>query len=79
LGRKAWEHARRRAEDGCIVLAYVSNPPYIHHHPLTGAVRSMIRALRSSLPSFPACLCRFRATSTPRSKLLKPSHTASLH
>lgn len=21
LGRKAWEHARRRAEDGCIVLA----------------------------------------------------------
>lgn len=20
LGRKAWEHARRRAEDGCIVL-----------------------------------------------------------
>lgn len=23
LGRKAWEHARRRAEDGCIVLAYV--------------------------------------------------------
>jgi chitin synthase len=27
LGRKAWEHARRRAEDGCIVLAYVSNTP----------------------------------------------------
>lgn len=27
LGRKAWEHARRRAEDGCIVLAYVSNAP----------------------------------------------------
>lgn len=24
LGRKAWEHARRRAEDGCIVLAYVA-------------------------------------------------------
>jgi chitin synthase len=23
LGRKAWEHARRRAEDGCIVLGYV--------------------------------------------------------
>ncbi len=22
LGRTAWEHARRRAEDGCIVLAY---------------------------------------------------------
>jgi len=21
LGRKAWEHARRRAEDGCIILA----------------------------------------------------------
>jgi chitin synthase len=23
LGRKAWEHARRRAEDGCIVLGCV--------------------------------------------------------
>jgi chitin synthase len=22
LARRAWEHARRRAEDGCIVLAY---------------------------------------------------------
>jgi len=22
LGRKAWEHARRRAEDGCIVLGF---------------------------------------------------------
>lgn len=25
LGRKAWEHARRRAEDGCIILGYVSH------------------------------------------------------
>lgn len=24
LARRAWEHARRRAEDGCIVLWYVS-------------------------------------------------------
>jgi chitin synthase len=24
LGRTAWEHARRRAEDGCIVLGYES-------------------------------------------------------
>ena len=23
LARQAWEHARRRAEDGCVVLAYV--------------------------------------------------------
>lgn len=23
LARQAWEHARRRAEDGCIVLGYV--------------------------------------------------------
>lgn len=23
LGKKAWEHARRRAEDGCIVLWFV--------------------------------------------------------
>jgi len=28
LGRKAWEHARRRAEDGCIVLAYVPGPAW---------------------------------------------------
>lgn len=27
LGRKAWEHARRRAEDGCIVLGCVASPP----------------------------------------------------
>jgi chitin synthase len=33
LGRKAWEHARRRAEDGCIVLAYVytTKTPIIAH------------------------------------------------
>lgn len=24
LGAKAWEHARRRAEDGCIILGYVT-------------------------------------------------------
>ena len=24
LARRSWEHARRRAEDGCIVLAYVT-------------------------------------------------------
>lgn len=24
LGRKAWEHARRRAEDGCVVLGSVT-------------------------------------------------------
>jgi chitin synthase len=27
LARRAWEHARRRAEDGCIILGYV--PEYI--------------------------------------------------
>lgn len=26
LGRKAWEHARRRAEDGCVVLRFVLHP-----------------------------------------------------
>lgn len=26
LGRKAWEHARRRAEDGCVVLRSVPRP-----------------------------------------------------
>jgi hypothetical protein len=27
LSARAWEHARRRAEDGCIVLGYVFPPP----------------------------------------------------
>jgi chitin synthase len=27
LAARAWEHARRRAEDGCIVLSYVVLPP----------------------------------------------------
>lgn len=41
LGRKAWEHARRRAEDGCIVLASLhdSSPslfsPFISSLPLS--------------------------------------------
>ena len=26
IARRAWEHARRRAEDGCIVLGYVHLP-----------------------------------------------------
>lgn len=26
LARQAWEHARRRAEDGCVVLGYMSFP-----------------------------------------------------
>jgi chitin synthase len=40
LGRKAWEHARRRAEDGCIVLAslHESTPslfsPFVSSLPL---------------------------------------------
>jgi chitin synthase len=32
LGRKAWEHARRRAEDGCIVLAYVADIPRLSYN-----------------------------------------------
>jgi chitin synthase len=41
LGRKAWEHARRRAEDGCIVLAslHESSPslfsPFVSSLPLS--------------------------------------------
>lgn len=26
LASKAWEHARRRAEDGCVILGYVTTP-----------------------------------------------------
>lgn len=28
LAARAWEHARRRAEDGCIVLGYVDSLPF---------------------------------------------------
>ena len=29
LAARAWEHARRRAEDGCVILGYVSLIPSI--------------------------------------------------
>ncbi|CAO2653426.1 Nn.00g028370.m01.CDS01 [Neocucurbitaria sp. VM-36] len=55
LGRKAWEHARRRAEDGCIVLAslHESSPslfsPFISGLPLSlpGNFYTALEALKA--------------------------------
>jgi chitin synthase len=55
LGRKAWEHARRRAEDGCIVLAslHESTPslfsPFVSSLPLSlpGNFYSAIEVLKA--------------------------------
>ncbi|KAH7128735.1 chitin synthase 6 [Dendryphion nanum] len=55
LGRKAWEHARRRAEDGCIVLSslHESTPslfsPFISGLPLSipGSFYTALEALKA--------------------------------
>ncbi|KAH7371093.1 chitin synthase-domain-containing protein [Pyrenochaeta sp. MPI-SDFR-AT-0127] len=55
LGRKAWEHARRRAEDGCIVLAslHESSPslfsPFVSSLPLSlpGNFYTALEALKA--------------------------------
>ncbi|PSN70609.1 hypothetical protein BS50DRAFT_570147 [Corynespora cassiicola Philippines] len=55
LGRKAWEHARRRAEDGCIILGSLhdSSPslfsPFISALPLSipGTLYTALEALRA--------------------------------
>jgi chitin synthase len=44
LARKAWEHARRRAEDGCVVLASL-------HHSTPSLVESFAAALPLSIPN----------------------------
>ncbi|KAK5287151.1 hypothetical protein LTR16_003908, partial [Cryomyces antarcticus] len=44
LGRKAWEHARRRAEDGCIVLGSL-------HHSTPTLLAPFISALPLSVPA----------------------------
>ncbi|KAF2502971.1 hypothetical protein BU16DRAFT_498901 [Lophium mytilinum] len=44
LGRKAWEHARRRAEDGCIVLGSL-------HEATPSAFAPFISALPLSIPA----------------------------
>ncbi|KAF1850435.1 glycosyltransferase family 2 protein [Cucurbitaria berberidis CBS 394.84] len=55
LGRKAWEHARRRAEDGCIVLASLHDAspslfsPFISGLPLSlpGTFYTALEALKA--------------------------------
>ena len=78
LGRKAWEHARRRAEDGCIVLSYVPRTHATFCRLLTPTAPFTIRAPRYSRPLFQAFRCRFRPTSTLPSKPSRPLPTASL-
>ena len=48
MARRAWEHARRRAEDGCVVLTYVQYLPVV---PSFGRTLMRIRSLHRSTPS----------------------------
>jgi chitin synthase len=64
LAARAWEHARRRAEDGCIILGYVDALPRLciskaltrlqlptHLHPVGSASLHIDSPLRDSLLS----------------------------
>lgn len=72
LGRKAWEHARRRAEDGCIVLGSL-------HESTPSALAPFISALPLSIPaSFYTALDVLKAfthTVTPQNPSY-PRHSA---
>ncbi|KAB2104734.1 Chitin synthase 6 [Alternaria gaisen] len=81
LGRKAWEHARRRAEDGCIVLASLhdSSPslfsPFVSSLPLSlpGNFYTALEALKA----FTHCVTP-QNPSTPRYSALAAVFTINL-
>lgn len=81
LARKAWEHARRRAEDGCVVLASL-------HHSTPSLFEPFAAALPLSIPNsfftavtvlrpFLHCVTPFNP-STPRYTALSAVFTLSL-
>ncbi|KAI9887205.1 MAG: hypothetical protein M1823_000953 [Watsoniomyces obsoletus] len=81
LARRAWEHARRRAEDGCIVLSSL-------HHSTPSLLKPFIAALPLSVPSIVytalSALHPFLHTATPynpsapRHAALRATFTLSL-
>ncbi|KAK4970537.1 hypothetical protein LTR66_011537 [Elasticomyces elasticus] len=81
LGRKAWEHARRRAEDGCIVLGslHQSTPsllaPFISALPLS--VPATFYTALSALRPFLHCVTPANP-SQPRYSSLAATFTLSL-
>ncbi|ROT38740.1 chitin synthase [Sodiomyces alkalinus F11] len=81
LGAKAWEHARRRAEDGCIILGslHASTPsvltPFIASLPFS-APSSLYNAL-SAIQPFLRCSTPYNP-STPRQVALGVTFTLNL-
>ncbi|KAK1907735.1 hypothetical protein P3342_006064 [Pyrenophora teres f. teres] len=81
LGRKAWEHARRRAEDGCIVLASLhdSSPslfsPFVSSLPLS--LPSNFYTALEALKAFTHCVTP-QNPSTPRYSALAAVFTINL-
>ncbi|XP_014558163.1 glycosyltransferase family 2 protein [Bipolaris victoriae FI3] len=81
LGRKAWEHARRRAEDGCIVLAslHESSPslfsPFVSSLPLS--LPSNFYIALEALKAFTHCVTP-QNPSAPRYSALASIFTINL-
>ena len=81
LGRRAWEHARRRAEDGCIVLSslHESTPslflPFISTLPIS--VPQIFYTAASAIRPFLTCSTP-QNPSTSRQSALAASFTLSL-
>lgn len=78
IASKAWEHARRRAEDGCIVLAYAVNNGLVEFEDFadTELDHYMSPHLQFLRPSSVASQSLRLNPSTPLSTSSKPSHTA---
>lgn len=81
LARQAWEHARRRAEDGCIVLAslHLSTPsilsPFISALPL--AVPNSLHTALAVLRPFTHCVTPYNPA-TPRHAALAATFSLTL-
>ncbi|ODA78502.1 hypothetical protein RJ55_05883 [Drechmeria coniospora] len=81
LATKAWEHARRRAEDGCIILSslHQSTPsvlaPFLSSFPFA-VPSSLLKALEAVQPLL-RCVTPFNP-STPRQAVLGVSLTLNL-
>jgi hypothetical protein len=78
LTARAWEHARRRAEDGCILLGYVGNIILSRLLWLIDILALFIARRRLlSFRSCPASLARFPHPFTSHSKRSTPSSEPS--
>ncbi|KUI54886.1 Chitin synthase 6 [Cytospora mali] len=82
LGARAWEHARRRAEDGCIILnsLHTSTPsvlvPFLQNAFPMQMTPMLFKALEATLP-FIRCVTPYNPT-TPRQAALAVTLTLNL-